>query len=172
MAKVMATFEAGALLCVVHRNGGTGNRIDPSFTVVTKQWSGPRLLQLVLLSSVVVCAGERWSSKDYTQWSAEEVNRLLTDSPWAKQVSASFSIPHREEDHAVIPPPGRQLQTWPALEGVTDGNWDGGVGQNIDDSAPTLPVTIRWDSALPVRQALLRSRSGDHGPELRTQSKI
>jgi len=46
--------------------------------------------------------------------------------------------------------------------GVTDGKWDGGVGRAIDDSAPKLPVTIRWDSALPVRQALLRLRSGEH----------
>jgi hypothetical protein len=124
-----------------------------------------RAVLLFAVAAVAVCAGEIWSSKDYTQWSAQEVNRLLTDSPWAKQVSASFSTPPREEEHPVIPPPGASTANMGGTRGVADGRWDGGVGRNIDDSAPKLPVTIRWDSALPVRQALLRSRFDDHVPE-------
>jgi hypothetical protein len=120
---------------------------------------------LFAVAAVVVCAGEIWSSKDYTRWSAEDVNRLLTDSPWAKQASASFSIPQKEEEHPVIPPPGASTANMGGTRGVADGRWDGGVGRNIDDSSPKLPVTIRWDSALPIRQALLRSRFGDHVSE-------
>jgi hypothetical protein len=30
-----------------------------------------------------------WNKKDPSQWSAEEVDRLATDSPWAKEVTAS-----------------------------------------------------------------------------------
>jgi len=125
----------------------------------------PRVVLLLAAAAVTVGGGEIWRGKDYTQWSAEEVNRLLTDSPWAKQGSASFSIPSREEERPVIPPPGASTANMGGTRGVTDGNWDGGVGRNIDDSAPKLPVTVRWDSALPVRQALLRSRFGGQLPE-------
>jgi hypothetical protein len=117
---------------------------------------------LLAAAAVTVGAGEIWSGKDYTQWSAEEVNRLLTDSPWAKQGSALFNTPRREEEVSVIPPPGASTANMGGTRGVSDGKWDGGVGRNIDDSAPKLPVTVRWDSALPVRQALLRSRLSDH----------
>ena len=37
-------------------------------------------------------AGEFWNSKDPSDWSDEEVRRLLTDSPWAKEVAAEFDF--------------------------------------------------------------------------------
>jgi hypothetical protein len=114
------------------------------------------------VAAIAVCAGEIWSTKDYSHWSAEDVNRLLTDSPWARQVNALLSSAPREVDRTVIPPPGASTNNMGGTRGVTDGRWDGGVGSPIDDSAPKLPVTVRWDSALPVREALLRSRSSDH----------
>jgi hypothetical protein len=143
----------------------TGGPAGPSFYVVTTQWIWARVVLLFATAAAAGGAGEIWNSKDYTQWSAEEVNRILTDSPWAKQVNASFSTPKREEEVSVIPPPGASTANMGGTRGVTDGRWDGGVGRNIDDSPPKLPVTVRWDSALPVRQALLRSRPADHPSE-------
>ena len=43
------------------------------------------------------------------------------------------------------------------------GRWDGGTGRNSMGSLPSLPVTVRWDSALPVREALRRV-SGSETP--------
>ncbi len=37
-------------------------------------------------------ASEFWNSKDPSEWSDEEVGRLLTDSPWAKKVAAEFDF--------------------------------------------------------------------------------
>jgi hypothetical protein len=121
---------------------------------------GLRVVILFAAVAIALCAGDVWS-KEYTQWSAEDVNRLLTDSPWARQVNALFSTAPREVDDTVVPPPSASTANMGGTRGVTSGKWDGGVGRNIDDSPPKLPVTIRWDSALPVREALLRSRLGD-----------
>jgi hypothetical protein len=115
-----------------------------------------------LAATIVLCAGELWSRKNYTEWSAEDVNRVLTHSPWVRQVNALLSTAPREVDRSVIPPPGASTNNMGGTRGVTDGRWDGGVGSPADDSGPKLPVTIRWDTALPVREALIRSRSGDH----------
>jgi hypothetical protein len=126
-----------------------------------KRWKWLRVVLPFAAAALVLCAGEVWNSKAYTEWSADEVNRVLTDSPWARQVSALFGTAPREVDRSVIPPPGASTNNMGGTRGVTDGRWDGGVGRNVDDSPPKLPVTIRWDSALPVRKALLRSRFGD-----------
>jgi hypothetical protein len=129
-----------------------------------EQWKCARRLGVVVsfAAAIALFAGESWNSKDYTKWGADEVNRLLTDSPWAKQVSALFGKAPREVDRSVIPPPGASTNNMGGTRGVTEGGWDGGVGRPIDDSTPKLPVTIRWDSALPIKEALLRSRFGDH----------
>src|SRR5260370_9824087 len=37
------------------------------------------------VSAVALFASDFWKTKDYTQWSSEEVNKVLNDSPWAKQ---------------------------------------------------------------------------------------
>ena len=37
-----------------------------------------------------VCLGEDfWIKKEYMQWSDEEIKKLMTDSPWAKDVTVS-----------------------------------------------------------------------------------
>jgi hypothetical protein len=126
-----------------------------------KRVKGLRVVILFAAAAIALCAGDVWS-KEYTQWSAGEVNRLLTDSPWVRQVNALFSTAPREVDDSVVPPPSASTANMGGTRGVTSGGWDGGVGRNIDDSPPKLPVTIRWDSALPVREALLRSRLRDH----------
>jgi hypothetical protein len=132
--------------------------------MVIKQWKCARglFVMVPLATAIALFAGEPWSGKDYTQWSADEVNRLLANSPWAKQVSALFGKAPREVDRSVIPPPGASTNNMGGTRGVTDVRWNGGVGRPVDDSAPKLPVTIRWDSALPIREAMLRSRFGDH----------
>jgi hypothetical protein len=137
----------------------------PSPQIVMKRWECARGMRIVvpfLAATIVLCAGEVWSRKNYSEWSAEHVNRVLTDSPWARQVNALLSTAPREVDRSVIPPPGASTNNMGGTRGVTDGRWDGGVGPPADDSGPKLPVTVRWDSALPVREALLRSRSGHH----------
>jgi hypothetical protein len=137
----------------------------PSPEIVMKRCKCARGMRIVvpfLAAGVVLCAGQAWSRKNYSEWSAEDVKRVLTDSPWARQVNALLSTAPREVDRSVIPPPGASTNNMGGTRGVTDGRWQGGVGTPVDDSGPKLPVTIRWDSALPVREALLRWRSGEY----------
>ncbi|HXN45922.1 MAG TPA: hypothetical protein VN893_04735, partial [Bryobacteraceae bacterium] len=49
--------------------------------VITAALSGPLLL----------LAGDSWRDKDPAQWSSDEVNQVLTNSPWARQVTTSAS---------------------------------------------------------------------------------
>src|SRR5450755_2505064 len=41
------------------------------------------------LLTVALLASDFWKTKDYTQWTSDEVAKVLTDSPWAKQISVT-----------------------------------------------------------------------------------
>ncbi len=89
------------------------------------------------------------------------MERVLTDSPWAQSVPASFAL---AEDNTPPPPPAidtPQAGMPSPHNGATDGRWDGGVSRVNRNGPPTLDVTVRWDTALPVRQAFDRKRSGE-----------
>jgi hypothetical protein len=71
---------------------------------------------------------------------------------------ADFVKPLEPFDMPVTPPPGAPATGIAAGRGVSDGRWDGDVARNTGvGESPSLPVTVRWDSAMPVRQALSRS---------------
>lgn len=42
---------------------------------------------------------------------------------------------------------------------ATDGHWDGGVARATRSGPPTLNVTVRWESALPIQQALAQQQT-------------
>lgn len=115
-----------------------------------------------LLISLTAClvafgASQPWS-KDSAQWTAVDIGRVLTDSPWAQQAMATFGKQLEPDDMPVAPPPGAEGNL-AGSRGVSDGHWDGGVSRNTGiGETPTLPVTVRWDSALPMREALTRSQ--------------
>lgn len=99
-------------------------------------------------------AADPWSHKDPAKWTEKDVQRVLSDSPWAQQASAVFSL--AAEDPPPAPPPispAAQAGLGVPNSGV---RWDGGVGRSRGPD-PTLNVLVRWDSALPVREALSRA---------------
>jgi len=106
----------------------------------------------------VLAAAQFWSGKDPAQWTANDISRLLNDSPWAQQASASFGSSTDAPDMPAAPLPGPAQAGMAGRNGVSDGRWDGGVSKNVGVGVPSLPVMVRWDSALPIREALLKSQ--------------
>ena len=81
-----------------------------------------------LLAGAALVAADFWEEKDFTTWSDEEVEEMLTDSPWAKQVG--IIVGGREQSDAIRP----------------------------------TTVTITWNSALPIKQAMVRQAIGLDAP--------
>ncbi len=120
---------------------------------------------ILLLFAQIAFSAESWSHKKPEQWTAQDVQRILTDSPWSKQGSVHFpeTIVHDESPGSAQADPnaaGVGSRAGMPLPGGQIGHWDGGVGRD-QSGVPTLPVTVRWDSALPVRRALVRSGASD-----------
>jgi hypothetical protein len=115
-------------------------------------------LALLCLPALVLASDSKWMEKDYTEWSKADARRVLENSAWAKQATAFFGTTDEDaRDFPVQSPTPRDAGM--GGRSVSDGHWDGGVGRIGRGGTPTLPVMVRWDSALPVRQALLLTHS-------------
>ncbi len=112
---------------------------------------------LTCLIATSIYPAESWKSKDVAQWTAQDMQRVLTDSPWAQEASAIFSLAADDEPPPPAPLPSAAQNGLGAPANPPGVRWDGGVGR-ARGANPTLNVLVRWDSALPVSEALQRSQ--------------
>jgi hypothetical protein len=81
-----------------------------------------------------------WESKPIADWSQRDVEAILTDSPWARSVTA-------------LTLPSLLVSGFPdRLEKPN------AQGREQADDHRTLQYLIRWDSAKPIREALARTQ--------------
>jgi hypothetical protein len=93
------------------------------------------VLAILAVAVLTAHAEDFWVKKDWTKWSKDECNKMLTDSPWSKTWTKS------------------QVNLSAALPSDTGGsNRSGGAGEN----APELHYSVQFRSALPVRKAFAR----------------
>jgi hypothetical protein len=117
--------------------------------------------------ALVLFGADFWKTKDSTQWTSEEINKLLSDSPWARGKTVQPEQSQQRRGGG-----GRRGGGFgfPGAGGGYPGGgggYPGGGGgypggSNGGDPSQTSPMnlTIRWDSALPVQQALMRQGAG------------
>ena len=112
---------------------------------------GRRSLSLAALWVAVgisVAAADFWEDKPFRSWSGKDVEKMLTDSPWADEVAVS------------LPPRLRQSQGGGrgggfSVAGPGGGGGGGGGGRNRFPGPRRVRMAVSWRSALPVKQALL-----------------
>ncbi len=112
-------------------------------------------LCLLALGGLAVYAADFWKDKAYTQWSDDEVNKMLSDSPWAQNTKTTMEGQQPMGQRGM----GRR-------GGMGGGGWGGMGGGGMGgprrggpmggSTMPAITVTVRWQSALPEREALLR----------------
>lgn len=101
---------------------------------------------LVIFFAACLMAANFWQ-KPYTEWSDKEVTKMMTDSPWVKSTSVTMSFPG---GNAAPPPTG-------GGGGFGGGRGGGPQGQfDVGGGAPSIEILARFESALPMRQALVR----------------
>ena len=135
----------------------------------------PLLTLFVLL--VGVCgldAADFWESKKFSEWTEKEVRKMLMDSPWARPVSISMGgMGGRSGGMGGGGGRGRRggggmgggggISAEPSGgdEGSFGGGGRGGGGIDAPQVAPSITVIVRWHGALPIKQAVAKSRFGD-----------
>jgi hypothetical protein len=115
--------------------------------------------ELMLLSGAGLASASRvfgfggdkefWENKDPATWSAEEIAKLLTKSPWAKSVSAERTKTQR--DPMAGPSSGvRGSHSRSSSAGMPGGNGTTRITTEYKG-------TVVWESAAPIRSALKSS---------------
>jgi len=92
------------------------------------------VLAIIVLPALTLRADDFWVKKEWRQWSKDECNKMLTDSPWSKTWTKSTVV----------------LSA--AMPGVSGANQEGASGER----APEIHYTVQFRSALPVREAFVR----------------
>ena len=121
-----------------------------------------RVLTLFGLAMLTVQAGSFWEKKDFTKWGKKELRKILRNSPWAREVRLSPGV--AEWGQGPLGSGETEEGSPNPLGGIL------GAGGRTDNIPPTVNLIIRWHSALPIRQALVKQRFEDQAgtaPEAR-----
>jgi hypothetical protein len=130
-----------------------------------KRWLLP-IAVVVALSLCAAIAGDFWKSKKFATWSDEETKKMIEDSPWARQVPIKYIFtPGRGGPGRGGMPPGGMGGGMPpgGMGGGGGAGGGGGFGQlgPPKQEIQTPKATLRWQSSLPVKQAMARMRYKD-----------
>ncbi len=132
-----------------------------------------------------VFAAQVWDSKDYKEWTSQDVQKVLTDSPWSRKATVTFVRQGSGGDGSGPPrrrmgigyPGGGGGMGWPGGGGMGMPGGGGGMGMpgggggmgggrgggmggpGGGEGRRELPkdVVVSWVSAMPVKEAMMRS---------------
>lgn len=126
-------------------------------------------MRLFFLLAALLCgllhAEDFWKAKPFSEWNEKEVRRMLTNSPWAKEVEVHGAAPGMGGGRGG----GRTgpntsvggADTMGAGAEASGGGGRGAMGGAMPSNPASMLVSVRWQSALPVRQALVRRKFGE-----------
>jgi hypothetical protein len=126
-----------------------------------------KLALFAALAPAVLWAADVWEAKPFQDWTDKDVQKVVSNSPWSRPARAVLG-------NATPAAPGRSGQ--PAVgdassneSGVPKGREPAGAARM--GSAPSdfdqgpqisqqIPIIVRWQSALPLRQTQMRGKFG------------
>lgn len=131
------------------------------------------------LCALGLSAADVWN-KDYKEWTNDDVQKILTDSPWAKKATATM----QSEGNGSGYPGSQGGSGYPGSGGMGRGGGIGGMGGGFpggggmggmgggggrrrggsQNPVEKENVIVRWDSAMTVKEALLKQQYGSHLP--------
>jgi hypothetical protein len=112
-----------------------------------------------------------WERTSFPEWSDDQIDKLLTDSPWARPLTLPFRFSAPARRPSVVSKFDQIGEPLGLPKGWPSGGSSPGTGNRsprIDDgNAPPVQteiyLTTRWASALPIRQAMAIHQFGRSG---------
>ena len=125
-----------------------------------------KLLATPVCVALLLAGDQAWREKRVADWTAEDAKQVLNDSPWVKTVTPTVEMtdagPRRgggmgRGGSIGIGIPGIGI---PGIGGHRGGMGGGGYPNGRPSPSPSQPptLTVRWESALPIREAELKAR--------------
>jgi hypothetical protein len=124
-----------------------------------------QLFAALFLSAFGLFAADFWA-KPFSEWTDKDVQKMMNNSPWAHAVSVPLSGPTPPALGGGAPSGGGDSAPSPISEGGggRGGRGGGGGGGGAPVGAPggmAINLVVRWQSALPVKQAFFRLKYGE-----------
>ena len=131
-----------------------------------------RILALIAVLPALAWAADVWEAKPFEEWTSKDLQKVVTNSPWARQTRALVSGPASAErevtgigDARSGNPEGGGPQRAGSASSAGGAERLGAVPSDVDFSGAAsqqagIPVIVRWQSALPLRQAQIRAKYG------------
>lgn len=107
-------------------------------------------MTVLIVAGAALLMAEFWDDRAFTEWNDKQVQRILEDSPWAQSTPVTLKGEARDGSGGGGGGRGRGM----AIVGF--GFQGRGGGLSIPQAPRPTMVVVRWESALPVRQALAR----------------
>ena len=134
------------------------------------------LTALMFVAALALWAADVWV-KPYTDWNDKDIQKIMTDSPWAKKVSVACEGMggggggggsrggRTSGPQGPSADPGTDGEGGGGGGGGRGGRGGGGGGGGADTGGggggvPEAELTIRWQSALTIQQALVKAKFG------------
>jgi hypothetical protein len=126
-----------------------------------------KLSLLLFLGALCIWAADFWVTKPFTEWNEKEVAKILDSSPWTAKVSVIAGVggPGIAESGGGGKggggrgggrgggPQGDSVSADPGIDGGGGGGFGGGAPSGVT-------VTLLWQTALPIKQALAKKKYG------------
>jgi hypothetical protein len=121
----------------------------------------PRLSWLLAACVLLLTAAESsWKDKPISDWTEQDARQILSDSPWAKTVTAGLTRVQTEDERREGGNMGQPHGV--GFDGVGEKEAKPRIPNIFDRSTPSAPgfvkLRVRWETALPVRVAELKAR--------------
>lgn len=122
-----------------------------------------RLVLLPLSSLVLIAADQAWKNKQYSEWTEDDAKEVIAGSPWVKTITPTVVVkttPEPDQGRTGGRRRGGKIgRGGPSQSGdspVGDGQGKR-PGDGASSPAPVKTLTLRWESARPVREAELKN---------------
>ena len=129
--------------------------------------------------AVSLGAADFWQAKPFADWNDKDVKKMLENSPWARPVNVSGDLvapwsggKRGANGRGSMGEIGNGTEAPPNPMDDAPRSGVGRAAQNADPdraTAPAVTFTVRWESALPVRQARVRAK---YGSEAATSAEV
>lgn len=115
--------------------------------------------------TVTLWAADFWQAKPFTEWNEKDVQKMMESSPWSKPFSVALASTTPDNTRG-----GKRAGSTTGgsqMSGPAGTSEPGGLGRYAGSKGdpagpvPTINLVVRWQSAMPVREAVVKAKFGN-----------
>jgi hypothetical protein len=126
----------------------------------------------LLTFAVSLWAADFWQAKPFAEWNEKDVQKMLQSSPWSKPFSVALAGDTPAKSGKRAGGSGASTMGSGSMNGPAGTAEQGGLGRYAGSTGdpgaasggggvPTVNLIVRWQSAMPIREAVVKAKFGN-----------